>query len=126
MRLVRHHRRQSSTASANDIKDVMQVRLNTDSNIDGDERLAEITETIVSSSLRHLESRVTRVEVYLVDANATKGGPYDTLCTIEACPEGLRPQVAADSDAEVEAALRGAAKKMRAVLDSYFGKLSRR
>ncbi len=104
----------------------MQVQLNTDSNIDGDERLAEVAEDIVSSSLRHLESRITRVEVYLADANAAKGGPDDILCTIEARPEGLQPQIAAHSDAEVEAALRGAARKMRGALDSQFGKLSRR
>lgn len=103
----------------------MQLQLNTDSNIEGDERLTEIAEDIVTSALGHLGSRITRVEVHLSDANAAKGGSDDILCTVEARPEGLQPMVTTHSDANVEAALRGASKKMRAALDSQFGKLSR-
>lgn len=102
----------------------MQVTLNTDSTIDGDERLADIAKDIVSSSLQHLKSQITRVDVYLADTNATKGGPDDILCTIETRPKGLRSQISAHSDAEVGAALSGAAKKMRRNLDSQFGRLS--
>ncbi len=104
----------------------MQFQLNTDANIQGDDRLAEIAETMVSSSLGHLTDRLTRVEVHLADVNAAKGGADDILCTIEARPEGMQPQTVTHSDADVEAALRGAAKKIRALLDSEFGKLSRR
>ncbi len=103
----------------------MQLQLNTDANIEGDERLSEIAEDIVTSALGHLGSRITRVEVYLADANAARGGSDDILCTVEARPEGLQPMVTTHSDANVESALRGAAKKMRAALDSQFGKLSR-
>lgn len=64
--------------------------------------------------------------MYLTDVNAAKGGSDDILCTTEARPEGLQPTVVTHSDADVEAALRGAARKVRAALDSQFGKLSRR
>ena len=40
-----------------------------------------------------------------------KGGADDIRCTIEARPEGMQPQVVTHSDANVEAALRGGAKK---------------
>lgn len=103
----------------------MQLQLNTDANIEGDERLAEIADDIMTSALGHLGGRITRLEVYLADANAAKGGSNDILCTVEARPEGLQPMVTTHSDTKVEAALRGAAKKMRAALDSQFGKLSR-
>ncbi len=104
----------------------MQFQLNTDANIQGDDRLAEVAETIVTSSLRHLTSRLTRIEVHLADENAAKGGADDIVCTIEARPEGMQPQTVTHADANVESALRGGAKKIRALLDSEFGKLSRR
>ena len=52
----------------------MQFQLNTDSTIQGDERLAEVAQTIVTGALGHLTSRLTRVEVHIVDVNAAKGG----------------------------------------------------
>lgn len=104
----------------------MQFQLNTDSNIQGDDRLAEVAEDITSSALGHLTSRLTRIEVHLADVNAGKGGEDDIRCTIEARPEGMQPQTVTHNDANVEAALRGGGKKIRALLDSEFGKLGRR
>jgi len=104
----------------------MQFQLNTDTNIQGDNRLAEVAEKVVVSALGHLTDRLTRVEVHLADVNAAKGGSADIRCTIEARPEGMQPQTVTHADANVEAALRGGAKKIRALLDSEFGKLGRR
>lgn len=104
----------------------MQFQLNTDANIQGDDRLAETAENAVVSALGHLTDRLSRVEVHLADVNAAKGGSDDIRCTIEARPEGMQPQTITHTDANVEAALRGGAKKMRALLDSEFGKLGRR
>lgn len=104
----------------------MQFQLNTDANIHGDERLAEVAETIVTSALGHLNSRLTRVEVHLADLNGAKGGGDDIHCIIEARPEGMHPQTVSHNDATVEAALHGAAKKIRTHLESEFGKLGRR
>ncbi len=104
----------------------MQFQLNTDANIQGDNRLSEIAQNLLTSSLGHLTGRLSRIEVHLADVNATKGGVNDIRCTIEARPEGMQPQTVTHSDANVEAALRGGAKKLRALLDSEFGKLSRR
>ncbi|GAA0298888.1 HPF/RaiA family ribosome-associated protein [Rhodovulum strictum] len=104
----------------------MQFQLNTDSHIHGDERLADIASEIVTAGLGHLTSRLSRVEVYLTDANAAKGGSDDIHCKLEARPEGLKPHTVTHNDANVEAALRGAARKMRAHLDSEFGKRAER
>ncbi|MCM2562985.1 HPF/RaiA family ribosome-associated protein [Lutimaribacter sp. EGI FJ00015] len=104
----------------------MQFQLNTDSNIQGDDRLAEVAEETVTHALGHLVDRLSRVEVHLADANAAKGGADDIRCKIEARPEGMDPQTVSHDDADVSAALRGGAKKMRALLDSEFGKLGRR
>ena len=104
----------------------MQFQLNTDANIQGDDRLAEVAENAVVSALGHLTNRLSRIEVHLADVNGAKGGADDIRCTIEARPEGMQPQTVTHADANVEAALRGGAKKIRALLDSEFGKLGRR
>ena len=104
----------------------MQFQLNTDTNIQGDNRLADLAETIVTSGLGHLADSLSRIEVHLADVNGAKGGADDIRCTVEARPEGMQPQTVTHHGANVEAALRGAAKKIRALLDSEFGKLERR
>lgn len=104
----------------------MQFQLNTDAHIQGDDRLAEVAETLVTAALGHLTDRLTRIEVHLADVNGGKGGPDDIRCTVEARPEGMQPQTVTHNDANVNAALRGAAKKIRSLLDSEFGKLERR
>ncbi len=104
----------------------MQFQLNTDANIQGDNRLAEEAEKAVTSALGHLTDRLSRIEVYLADVNAAKGGANDIRCTIEVRPEGMQPHTVTHNDANVEAALRGGAKKLRSLLDSEFGKLGRR
>ncbi|GLQ57838.1 hypothetical protein [Devosia nitrariae] len=104
----------------------MQFQLNTDANIQGDDRLAEVAGQTIASALGHLTDRLSRIEVHLADVNAAKGGTGDIRCTIEARPEGMQPQTVTHNDATVEAALRGGAKKIRSLLDSEFGKLGRR
>lgn len=104
----------------------MQFQLNTDANIQGDDRLAEVAKQTVASALGHLTDRLSRIEVHLADVNAAKGGTDDIRCIIEARPEGMQPQTVTHNDATVEAALRGGARKIRSLLDSEFGKLGRR
>jgi trehalose-6-phosphatase len=104
----------------------MHIQFNTDRNIQGDQRLEEIAEQIVTQAVANLASRLTRVEVHLQDVNAHKSGPDDIRCQIEARPEGMRPLSVSHNDAAVEPALRGAARKLKALLDSEFGKLDKR
>jgi len=104
----------------------MHIQVNTDRNIQGDQRLEEIAEQIVTQAVANLASRLTRIEVHLQDENAQKSGPDDIRCAIEARPEGLRPLTVTHNDSAIEPALRGAAKKLKALLDSEFGKLDRR
>jgi hypothetical protein len=101
----------------------VQFQLNTDANIPGDDRLAEVAEQTITSTIGHLTTRLSRIEVHLADVNAAKGGADDIRCTIEARPDGMRPHTVTHRDATVEAALRGGAKKLRSLLDSEFGKL---
>jgi hypothetical protein len=104
----------------------MKFQLNSDSNIQGDERLNEIAERIVLGELCSFATRMTRTEVHLQDVNGAKGGPGDIRCMIEVRPEGTNPIAVESKDVNVEAALKGAAKKLRAALKTEFGKLGRR
>lgn len=104
----------------------MQIKINTDRNIHGDERLKEAVRALVEQGLGHLLARLTRVEVHLQDVNAQKGGSDDIRCMIEARPQGLDPFAATHHDADVEAAARGAVRRLRSLLESEFGKLDRK
>ncbi|WP_299354355.1 HPF/RaiA family ribosome-associated protein [uncultured Shimia sp.] len=100
----------------------MQIQVNTDNFIHGDERVIEIAEQAVTSDLEHLADRLTRVEVHLKDQNADKHGPDHIRCTIEARPRGMGPMAASHDAADIPGALKGAAKKLRARLSSEFNK----
>lgn len=104
----------------------MRIQLSTDAHIAGDARLAEVASDIVQAELGHFAGRLSRVEVHLADENAAKGGPDDIRCTMEARPEGMHPRTVVHHDATPTAALRGGAKKLRALLDSAFGRLDTR
>ncbi len=101
----------------------MQIQVNTDNVIQGDERMVEVVEAAVQSDLGFLSDKLTRVEVHLKDQNADKHGPAHIRCTVEARPRGLGPLAAHHDAADITAALRGATKKLRAQLSSELEKL---
>ncbi|WP_216902101.1 HPF/RaiA family ribosome-associated protein [Synechococcus sp. CCY 9618] len=97
----------------------MQVQINTDHNIGGDERLAEAVEAAVRGALGHFGAQLTRVEVHLSDQNSDqKTGSEDMRCVLEARPAGHQPLSASDEAATVEQAVDGAARKLKHVLES--------
>ena len=100
----------------------MQIQVNTDNFIHGDTRVIEVAELAVKNDLEHLGERLTRVEVHLKDQNADKHGPDHIRCTMEARPRGKDPMSAHHDAADIQAALKGAAKKLRTRLSSEFGK----
>lgn len=101
----------------------MQIQVNTDNVITGDTRLTEVAEAAVTGDLGHFSDRLTRIEVHIKDQNADKHGPNHIRCTIEARPRGLDPIAAHEDAANIESALRGAAKKLRGRLQSEFARL---
>lgn len=101
----------------------MHIQINTDHNIQGDTRLAEVCEQLVTAALAPVASRLTRVEVHIKDIRGPKGGE-DIRATVEARPEGLRPYAAHHDATEIPAAVKQAAKKLRQRLEGEFGKLA--
>ncbi|MFP7721689.1 HPF/RaiA family ribosome-associated protein [Lysobacter sp. A3-1-A15] len=103
----------------------MKVQLNTDSNIQGDEALAQHVEGVIESTLGRFDNQVTRIEVHLSDVNAGKSGSADKHCMMEARIEGRAPVTATEESATVREAISGAARKLQRVLDTTFGKMER-
>lgn len=103
----------------------MQIRVNTDHNIDGDERLESLVIGTVEENLGRFEQHVTRIEVHLKDANSHKGGANDKHCTMEARVAGLKPVAVNHHAATVEQAYHGAAGKLEKTLNSTLGRLGR-
>ena len=102
----------------------MKIQVNTDDNIQGSDALDAQVEDAVESSLRHFSDHITRVEVHLSDENSEKSGTRDKRCLMEVRLEGRQPVAVTHQAGTVNEAVNGAAKKMKASLNSIIGKLS--
>ncbi len=100
----------------------MHIEIRTDSHIHGGD-LGPFVERTVGSVLAAFTPQITRVEVHLHDTNGGKGGKDDKECTLEARLEGRKPQAVTHKADTVELAVKGAADKMKRVLDSALGRL---
>jgi ribosome-associated translation inhibitor RaiA len=99
---------------------IFQVR--TDNHINNSEELASTIRADVEAALvPQYGDRLRRVEVYLEDVNADKGG-IDTRCTVEVHLAG-RPAVAAECRAgDASTAVEGAIEKVGRVLEHQLGR----
>lgn len=100
----------------------MQIQVNSDNNIQGDETLAAYVERELRDSLSRYESQITRVEVHLGDVNGAKRGENDKRCMIEVRLAGRQPETASDLAGDLRTAINGANKKLLRVLESSLGK----
>ena len=104
----------------------MQIQVNTDKNISGQEALAQNVEDILNRVLGRFATQITRLEVHLSDENsASKSGVVDKRCLLEARLAGREPTSVSDSALSVEKAVMGAAQKMVSLLESELGKLGK-
>ncbi|CAN5647755.1 hypothetical protein BH23DEI1_BH23DEI1_24310 [soil metagenome] len=105
----------------------MQIQVNTDRNIEGNEAMTQFVESVVESALDRFSAQITRVEVHLSDQNSNKkGGGDDIRCMMEARLAGLQPIAVTHSAATMEEAADGAAGKMQRSLESTLGRLNER
>ena len=100
----------------------MQIQVNSDSSIAVDSELSRLVESTVNNALKRFEDRITRVEVHLSDVNGDKFGIQDKRCLMEARPAGRDPVAVSNQAATIEEAVRGAAQKLKRLLDSLFGR----
>ncbi len=102
----------------------MQVQINTDTNIEGNEQLALEVQATVEATLGRLAEQLTRVEVHLSDENSHKSRGDDKKCVMEGRPAGMQPVAVTHVAATVDQAVDGAAGKLKRLLDSTFGRLN--
>jgi len=100
----------------------MQVLVNSDHHITGSESVTERVESIVEASVERFADRITRVEVFLSDANAGKHGARDKRCVMEARAAGVAPVAVSHEAPTVLASIEGAAPKLERALEHAFGR----
>jgi hypothetical protein len=100
----------------------MQIQINTDKTVDGNQRTSEHFSTLIADELKHYSNHITRIEAHLSDENGSKEGFMDIRCLLEARIEGMQPIAATDQADSIEKAVSGALAKLKAGLDSKLGK----
>ena len=102
----------------------MQIQINTDRNIEGDEALAARVSGVVEGALSRMSDHITRVEVHLSDESSDKkSGNDDMRCMMEARLEGRQPIAVTDQAATLDQAVDGAADKLARLIESTLGRL---
>lgn len=101
----------------------MQVQLNTDKHIRGDESLAAWVEGELKDKLLRFGDHVTRVEVHLSDINGARSGDKDKRCKLEARLAGRQPVAVSHDAGKTAEAVQGAIDKLLRMLDTDLGRL---
>lgn len=104
----------------------MKIQLNTDKNIQGTEKLEAVVSEKINHGFKQFAENITRVEIHLSDENANKTGADDIQCKIETRIEGVQPVMVVSKNSSKEIALDNAINKMKASLDTIFGKMKNR
>ena len=100
----------------------MHIEISTDRNIDSDVNLRQQVVEDIEAALSRFSGRLTRIEVHFSDVNADKGGSADIRCVMEARPAGEAPLAVTHEALTVAEACRGAASKLRRLLDTRFSR----
>jgi ribosome-associated translation inhibitor RaiA len=105
----------------------MLIQINTDSNIEGNDALAQQVEAVVRDTLDRFSKRITRIEVHLSDENSNKKlGTEDKRCLLEARLAGLQPIAVSHKASTLEQAVDGAVEQLKRSLESTLGRLGNR
>ncbi|MFC1893162.1 HPF/RaiA family ribosome-associated protein [Chloroflexota bacterium] len=101
----------------------MQIQINTDHNIKGNEALTAQVSGVVEGALSEFSVYITRVEVHLSDVNSNKrSGNDDMRCMIETRLHGRQSVAVRHRAATVEQAVHGAAHKLARLIESALGR----
>lgn len=103
--------------------EAVQIQVNSDHHIKGDERMNEIVTGLVTDAVGRYADRITRVEVHLNDVNGAKHGERDKRCMMEARVGGLAPIAVTNEADNLELAMEGAAEKLERAVGRALGRL---
>ena len=101
----------------------MQIQINTDKNISGQDALAQSVEDVLRSDLSRFSDQITRVEVHLSDENSSaKSGMMDKRCLLEVRLAGEHPTAISEQAETIGGAVSGATQKMVDLLETELAK----
>lgn len=100
----------------------MQIQVNTDSNVQGDDSLAGWVRQELEEKLARFSEHITRIEVHLSDVNAARESAADKRCLIEARLAGREPTAVSHEAGKVAEAVHGATQKLVHALDRIVGR----
>jgi ribosome-associated translation inhibitor RaiA len=100
----------------------MTIQINTDNNVDGNERSKIYFSDELEKALIRFEEKITRLEVHLGDENSDKSGMNDKRCLIEARIINMQPVAVTNHAETTEKAFHGALDKIKKVLETTFEK----
>ena len=100
----------------------MQIQVNTDSNVQGDDSLAGWVRQELEEKLARFSEHITRIEVHLSDVNAARASEADKRCLIEARLAGRQPTAVSHDAGKVAEAVYGATQKLVHALDKIVGR----
>lgn len=101
----------------------MQIQINTDHNIEGNEAMAARVRGIVKSAVSRISDHITRVEVHLSNESSHKSSQNDKHCMMEARLQSRQPIAVAHQAATLDQAVEGAADKLTRLIESTLGQL---
>ena len=101
----------------------MLVQINTDKNIEGNNRFNEFFTEEITTQFERFDSMVTRFEVHISDENGSKPGKKDKKCVIEARVEKKQPIVVSAFADTTEKSFFEAMEKMERSLDATLEKI---
>lgn len=101
----------------------MQVQINSDKNVTGDEALIATSKSVISEELSRFSQQITRVEVHFSDEDGDKDGLNDRRCMMEVRLAGMRPIAVTKQANTHEEAFMGAIEKLITSLETITGRL---
>ncbi len=100
----------------------MQIQLNTDKHVQGDDAFNTWVERELRDRLGRFGDHITRIEVHLSDINGARAGDMDKRCKLEARLAGRQPLVVGHDAGKVADAIFGAADKLQRLMDTTLGR----
>lgn len=100
----------------------MQIQINTDKNVESNERLVKYYTEELKTELARFDDKITRIEVHFGDENSDKFGLKDKRCLIEVRLAKKQPLAVTDFNESIEKSFYGALEKVKKVLDTSLEK----
>ena len=101
----------------------MQIQVNASNGVENKDALERWASEAIRKALDRFSADVTRVEVHLSDENHDKTGGGDKCCVMEARLAHHQPLAVTQHATSLDEAFRGAADKLKRLLDNTLGRL---